>query len=95
MTTSLGLAAQYGPEAAETITAYHRAHIHALKKTVDEEKLDCEFELRRSFDVFCNEAEAKAACDSYVASRKAGHAWTEQVDILDSRHIEHVSSNEL
>ncbi|KAK3673468.1 hypothetical protein LTR78_006702 [Recurvomyces mirabilis] len=86
--SSLALIQKHGLEPAETLIAFIRAQVGALKKVVDEEKLDCEFELRRSFDVFCNEAEAKAACDGYAASRQAGQLWTEQVHMLDKEHIE-------
>lgn len=43
---------RFGEEAATEALNFSRAHVYALKKVVEEEGIDCEFELRRSYDVF-------------------------------------------
>ncbi|KAF1844645.1 FAD dependent oxidoreductase [Cucurbitaria berberidis CBS 394.84] len=66
--------------------------IDALKRIVDEEDLDCEFELRRSFDVFCDGGEAREMKRVYDDAVRQGEGWTKHVTCLDERRAEQVTS---
>ena len=58
---------------------------------MEEEEIDCEFELRRSYDVFCNDGEAEAAVQ-YVRNRQsAGQQWTDDVALVEAKLVERVS----
>ncbi|KAJ5647388.1 hypothetical protein N7490_003760 [Penicillium lividum] len=50
-----------GPQAGAEIAQFEIANLRALKKIIKEEKIDCDFTLTRSTDVWCNEESAKKA----------------------------------
>lgn len=52
----------------------------------------CEFELRRSFDVFQNEEELAPIKDAYDAAKKKGEAWTQNRSFLGPEMAEQVTS---
>lgn len=83
---------RFGEEAAIEALNFSRAHVYALKKVVEEEDIDCEFELRRSYDVFCNDGEAGAARQYVRASQAAGRPWTDDVALVEERLVEQVST---
>jgi len=84
------LAHRFGEEAATELLNFSRKHVYALKRVVEEEGLDCEFELRRSYDVHCNDREAEAARQYVRASQKAGRQWADDVDFIDGKFAEQV-----
>lgn len=86
------LAQRFGEEAATEALNFSRKHVYALKKVVEEEGLDCEFELRRSYDIFCNDGEAEAARQYVRASQKVGKQWTDDVDFIEEILAEQVSA---
>lgn len=86
------LARRFGEEAATEALNFSRKHVYALKKVVEEEGLDCEFELRRSYDIFCNDGEAEAARQYVRASQWAGKQWSEDVDFIEAKFAEQVSN---
>jgi hypothetical protein len=90
-----GLACRFGEEAATEMLNFSRSHVYALKKVVEEEGLDCEFELRRSYDVYCNDDEADAARQYVRTSQRAGQQWADDVDFIEARFAEQVSTVEL
>jgi glycine/D-amino acid oxidase-like deaminating enzyme len=81
-----------GPAAADEMKAYNNGVIDGLKKVVDEEGLDCEFELRRSFDVFTDEEEAVRLKKVYDDSVRAEHTWTKGNSFIDKRYAEQTTS---
>ncbi|KAM5362957.1 hypothetical protein ACJA88_013781 [Fusarium oxysporum] len=50
-----------GERAGAEIAEFEIANLRAIKKIIDEEKIDCDFTLTRSIDVWCNEDSAKKA----------------------------------
>ena len=67
--------------------------IYAIKRTVEAEGLDCEFELRRSYDVFQDETEAEQACLAFQDSLQAGQKSTKEVDFIGEEFAEQVGKN--
>jgi 2-polyprenyl-6-methoxyphenol hydroxylase-like FAD-dependent oxidoreductase len=60
-----------GLRAGAEIAEFEIAHVKVIKKLIEEEKIDCDFTLTRSIDVWCNEEaanNAKAIYDQLVAS---------------------------
>lgn len=81
---------RHGIEAAEELAAFVGDQIHALKDIVESEQLDCEFELRRSFDVFIDGSEAKEAIEFFQDSVRAKHRWVRNVDLVGEKYAEQV-----
>lgn len=86
------LVRRFGVEAATDILNFSRKQVYALKRAVEEENLDCEFELRRSYDVYCNDDEADAARHFVRASQQAGQEWAADVDFIEGEMAEQVST---
>lgn len=68
-----------------------REQPYAIKHAVEAEKLDCEFELRRSFDVFIDANEAERNAKLFQGSLKAGQKWTRETDSVGEKFAEQVS----
>lgn len=94
-TSMQSLAQRFGEEAAADVLNFSRKHVYALKRVVEEEGLDCEFELRRSYDVYCNDGEAEAARSYIQASQKAGQQWADEVDFIEGKLAEQVRTMKL
>jgi glycine/D-amino acid oxidase-like deaminating enzyme len=84
--------AKAGPEAADLMKEFVEGVIDCLKTVVEEEGLDCEFELRRSFDVFTDDASAEKMRAVYEDSRREGRRWTRDTGFVDARYVEQVTS---
>lgn len=91
-TTLLSTLANDGPEAAESFAAYVRAQINAIKDVVEQEGLDCEFELRRSYDVFLSNDKLSTMKRMWDEAVKRGDRWTRERDFLDHRFAELLTS---
>lgn len=69
-----------------------RAQPYAIKQVVEEEALDCEFELRRSFDIYLDERDGESAENGFKNSINAGQRWTNEVGHVLHQHTDQVSS---
>lgn len=87
----LSMVKRYGAAVAEEYATFVNNHIYAIKQTVERESLDCEFELRRSYDVFLDVEEAEKVRKEFQASLKEGHSWTRERHIIDAEFAEQVS----
>jgi glycine/D-amino acid oxidase-like deaminating enzyme len=63
-----------------------------IKRIVEEEDLDCEFELRRSFDVFTDAEQASSIYMKYDAAKKAGEPWTQNVSWISASRAPQLTS---
>lgn len=63
-----------------------------LKRIVEDEDLDCEFELRRSFDVFTDAEQASSIYKKYDAAREAGEQWTQNVSWISASRAPQLTS---
>lgn len=54
-----------GVERALELTEFEIAHVHAIKSLVEKEKIDCDFSLTRSIDVWTSGETAQKAMDMY------------------------------
>ncbi|GAB7356819.1 hypothetical protein MBLNU459_g7700t2 [Dothideomycetes sp. NU459] len=91
-TTIQRLIKEVGLEAAEEYAAFVNNQIHALEDVIINEHIDCEFELRRSYDVFINTNEAEEATKLFQESLAAKQSWTRNVDLIDEKYAEQVTS---
>ncbi|GAB1740694.1 hypothetical protein NU219Hw_g5783t2 [Hortaea werneckii] len=90
--TLMSMIQEYGIGAANEFAAFVYNQKYAMKECVEREGLDCEFEMRRSFDVFLDEGEAKEAKAWFRKCLKEGHEWTHECDWIDEKHVEQITS---
>lgn len=88
--TMLSIIKRDGLEAATEVRDLVHDQIYAIKDVVEREGLECEFELRRSYDVFLTEPEAEKARKEFEDSRNAGQKWTREVDWIGRDFVEQV-----
>jgi glycine/D-amino acid oxidase-like deaminating enzyme len=74
------------------IQEYVHNVIQDIKRVVDEEGLDCEFELRRSFDVFQDPEEYGKVKDVYEQAKKEGEKWVEGISLVPEEHVQQVTN---
>ncbi|KAF1926659.1 FAD dependent oxidoreductase [Didymella exigua CBS 183.55] len=94
VTTLLNLpcgAEQTGRKRVELQDYVERA-MSDVKRVVEEEDLDCEFELRRSYDVFTDAGDAGSVFQRYEDARKRGEAWTQNVSWVGEERVEQITS---
>ncbi|KAF2799376.1 FAD dependent oxidoreductase [Melanomma pulvis-pyrius CBS 109.77] len=76
----------------DVLQSYVHGVMDGLKQIVEEEELNCEFELRRSFDVQLVREDSQRLKKIYDESRKAGHKWTKNTAYIEERFVEQVTS---
>lgn len=79
-----------GVEAANEFAAFVSNQKYAMKDAVDRENLNCEFEMRRSYDVYIDENDAKEAEELYRIAMSEGHQWARDFDFVGPEFAEQV-----
>lgn len=64
--------------------------IQAMKQVVEKEKINCDFYLRRSYDVYLDETKAKKVKDTLDKQLKDGVCCSEYIDYVGPKYVEHV-----
>jgi hypothetical protein len=82
---------EHGLEAANSLAAFVKAQQYHMKDAVDRENLDCEFEMRRTYDVYIDEQDAKEAEELYRLAITEGHQWARDLDFVGGEFAEQVS----
>lgn len=80
-----------GARAGAEIAEFEIANLRAIKKIVDEEKIDCDFTLTRSIDVWCNEDAAKKAEAVYQRMVSENFEYMDDVAFYTGDKVEGVS----
>jgi len=78
---------------ANEMAAFLSNQKYAMKDAVDREGLNCEFEMRRSYDVYIDEGDAKQAEDLYRTAMREGHQWARDFDFVGEEFAEQVWLN--
>jgi len=91
----MNLIKTFGLEAAMEFRDLVAEQIYALKDVVETEGLDCEFELRRSYDVFIDAAEAEIVRGDFLAALRKKERWTRDVALIGEGSAEQVSTYHL
>lgn len=82
---------EYGRENVEEMNAFVTAQMYALKGVVETEGIECESELRRSFDVWLDEEDAKVGEMEWREQVKTGLKGIKEVEFIPGRVAERVS----
>lgn len=82
---------KYGLEAAAEISNHEVAHIQVIKKLIEEEHIDCDFTLTRTFDVFFDEAFANESKEAYDILIKRGLTSARDAHFTPAKYAERVS----
>lgn len=82
---------KYGAENAAAFARFEAQNVLAVKELVEKEKIDCDFVLTRSLDVYLDDAHAKATHDAYQELRRIGVADLADVHYLEGAEAESVS----
>lgn len=84
-----------GVRAGAEIAEFEIANLHALKKVVEDEKIDCDLTLARSIDVWCNEEAAQKAKGTYELMKSLDLEYMNDVVFYTGKNVEGVSTNQL
>ncbi|POS75970.1 FAD dependent oxidoreductase [Diaporthe helianthi] len=91
-TTLMKHTEKFGAAAADEFAHFVWAHSSALKEVIEKEEIDCEFELRRSYDVFKSEDEAARMEAKWKDHLSRGCQWTSNVHWTGSKFAERLTS---
>lgn len=80
-----------GPRAGAEIAEFEIKNLRALKKVIEQEKIDCDFTLTRSIDVWCNAEAAKKAKSVYDQMATEDFEYMEDVIFYQNDNVEGVS----
>jgi hypothetical protein len=83
---------EYGLEKTNQFVQHAMDQIRAIKATVEKENLDCEFLVRRTFDVFWDEQQAQEVKTVLSEAAAAGSLWSKEVQWIEGPHLEKVRS---
>lgn len=82
-----------GARAGTEIAEFEIHNLRALKKTIEHEKIDCDFTLTRSIDVWCNAEAAEKAKAIYDRMVAEGFEYMEDVVFYTGDNVEGVSAS--
>lgn len=82
--------AKYGSSAAAEVIAYQLDQLTALKDVVEKEKIDCEFSLTRSFDIFFDGDHAREMQEFVSTQQAEGAAWAQHMTWINASESEKV-----
>ena len=69
-----------GAEAGLEIAEFEIAHVHAIKNVIEKEKIECDFTLTRTIDVWCNEKSAQQA--KHIYDQMVGRKFKYMDDVV-------------
>ena len=82
---------RHGLQKGAEIAEFEAAHITAIKNVVAKEKIDCDFVITRTTDVWCNEDAATKAKANYDKMVAYGLKYMDDVDFYIGKDAEGVS----
>ncbi|KAL7905190.1 FAD dependent oxidoreductase [Trichoderma velutinum] len=87
----ISLAKDYGRENAAEVAQFHLSQIYAMKETIEKEKIDCDFALRRSYDVYLDKTESEYANVVSNHQLMAGVAVSKHVEFINKKYTEQLT----
>lgn len=80
-------------EMLKEVWEHVREQPYALKKVVEAEGLECEFELRRTIDAILREEDAEEKKREFLECVEKGFGWTRDTSMVEERYAEQVSAD--
>ena len=82
----------YGPQMAVELTRFEMQQVFDVKRLVEEEQIDCDFELTRALDVFVDRRVAGPTIQAYKQMKAKGYQFSDDLHFIeDPRKAEQVS----
>jgi hypothetical protein len=81
----------FSSTAAGEVIKFIRANVYAVKHVIEEEKIEAQGELRRSFDVSLHEEDAIEVKTEFERQLKSGFPLTEDLQYVGEQFAERVS----
>lgn len=81
---------KFGKEAAAELCAFVDATLHTIKRVIEEEAIDCDFVMTRSFDVFCNQEAADDVKAKFQKMAKDGDELVKDAGLIPDKFIQRV-----
>jgi hypothetical protein len=75
----LNLSQKYGTQQAVEFANFEAANVRAVKTLIEKEKIDCDFHLTRSMDVYLDASHAKVVEEGYYELQRQGVANLQDV----------------
>ena len=85
--------AKYGYEAAAEISKFEIDHLNAIKDLVEEEQIDCDLTVTRSFDVFLDDEHARTSKEGYDRMIRSGITTIKDAHYTPASQAESVRHN--
>ncbi|OAA75784.1 FAD dependent oxidoreductase [Akanthomyces lecanii RCEF 1005] len=82
---------KHGVDAAAELVAWSEAQRHCLQKIAEEEGIECEFQVRRSFDMFFDEEHAAALKSWLTARQKEGFTWLNDMQWVEGPYLDRIT----
>ncbi|KIW24208.1 uncharacterized protein PV07_09936 [Cladophialophora immunda] len=82
----------YGPQVAEELTRFETQQVTDVKRLVEKEQIDCDFELTRAIDVFVDRRVAEPTIAAYADMKARGYRFPDDLHFIgDPKKAEQVS----
>ncbi|KAL6821494.1 FAD dependent oxidoreductase [Trichoderma camerunense] len=85
------LAKEHGVEKAAEVAQFHISQIYAMKEAIEKEKIDCDFALRRSYDVYLSKTEPEYGNVLLDHQLMADVAVSKHVEFMDTKYAEQLT----
>lgn len=83
---------KFGAESAKELALFMAEHVYAMKEVAEKEKLDCDFVLTRRVEAFLHQPHADHLKGVYERQLEEGLDYIEDVDFVNQKFVERVSS---
>jgi len=81
---------RHGPEKMAEMQAFVRRNVYAVKDVIETEGIQCESQLRRSWDVCLEQKEADEMMEGWAHLKSMRVAGLEDIDVAEKRYIQRV-----
>ncbi|KIX95855.1 uncharacterized protein Z520_08563 [Fonsecaea multimorphosa CBS 102226] len=82
----------YGPQVAEAVRMFETQQVMDVKKLVEKEQIDCDFELTRAIDVFVDPRVAEPTIAAYLDMKARGYRFPDDLHFIgDPKKAEQIS----
>lgn len=73
---------QYGPKVAQELTRFETRQVFDIKRLVESERIECDFELTRTIDVYTDERVAGPVVEGYKRMKSEGYEFLDDLHFI-------------